>query len=885
MKSIVATLFLTLLLLPGLSAQISKDTLKGYVSESMNKEPVSFASILILSTIDSSIIEFAISDEYGKFHIAVPRQRTDKTLVVQYIGYAPFAIALDSVDVLDELMIEIKPEAMDLKEVIVTDSPPLRKLDDTLVYDVSSFSDSSEMNLGEVLAKMPGFEVTDEGTVIFQGRRIDRLFVEGDDLTGARYEVLIRKLNPEFISKVEVFEFNNIPIIGEVLYAESMAINLKLSEEAKKSLAVSGDLGIGSMKKYSATLNVFALGSKVKQLHLGDLTNVSKGSVSTRGNFSSNSLLNYWLPFQSGFDELTGFRLLRQPVGLATGWFNREYSGSFKCNFSNSWALTAAGQFKYAGQSLEQSTFYDYTGENIPDRFDQLAENRELKDSGISARVERLVAADSYLRLSWEHIRLSGQTGSRLSNFNEIRTGSASSMGNLLGASFVKKLNKGSALVLESEYNEVGPKRTFGFFLDTVLSDSNLTQAFNNLAQKTSIQSRDLRMNANLVQKIGDIPVIIGLSHVERKQNLLDWFQLSSGFLSSDSLRELSSMQQGNSLNAISLVRVGKIKLNFNFQLSSEWHQIFGTSQNEKLFDNRDLILNTYLGAEALMGDNSKATFSAYLGSDRNSLLQSRPYTVLSDRFTLEQRPASLFLNNVFRVSGGISSTRQFPYTMFYFDFSFLRRHSPFTAARSSSEQFILNWLKARPVAVQTYSGSLGWDKLILKVPGTFKLRGKAYLSNGDFFYNANLLSYTSRNLTVETSFRTGFSGPVNFHFGIVENVSFLRYKEGIRSSFSFLQTNPFLDISYKPVRNISLLLNGNYLIIEQNHQVEQRYFLANLTARYKPPKMRMRFELRINNLFNTEQMVYFTEYEYLRITSYQRILGRYVLAVVHFTF
>ena len=271
MKSIVATLFLTLLLLPGLSAQISKDTLKGYVSESMNKEPVSFASILILSTIDSSIIEFAISDEYGKFHIAVPRQRTDKTLVVQYIGYAPFAIALDSVDVLDELMIEIKPEAMDLKEVIVTDSPPLRKLDDTLVYDVSSFSDSSEMNLGEVLAKMPGFEVTDEGTVIFQGRRIDRLFVEGDDLTGARYEVLIRKLNPEFISKVEVFEFNNIPIIGEVLYAESMAINLKLSEEAKKSLAVSGDLGIGSMKKYSATLNVFALGAKVKQLLQGGL--------------------------------------------------------------------------------------------------------------------------------------------------------------------------------------------------------------------------------------------------------------------------------------------------------------------------------------------------------------------------------------------------------------------------------------------------------------------------------------------------------------------------------------------------------------------------------------------------------------------------------------
>lgn len=58
-------------------------------------------------------------------------------------------------------------------------------------------------NGGEI-AKMPGLQVNDDGTIAYQGRRINKFYIEGMDMLGTKYAQASRNYHQVLICTVNI---------------------------------------------------------------------------------------------------------------------------------------------------------------------------------------------------------------------------------------------------------------------------------------------------------------------------------------------------------------------------------------------------------------------------------------------------------------------------------------------------------------------------------------------------------------------------------------------------------------------------------------------------------------------------------------------------------
>ena len=99
---------------------------------------------------------------------------------------------------------------MKLPEVTVK-MKPIRQVGDTLNYNVSSFCGKDDHYLVDVLKKLPGIEVSENGTISYRGNSINRFNIEGQDLLGNRYNQATRNLPVDAVAQVQIME-NDQPI-------------------------------------------------------------------------------------------------------------------------------------------------------------------------------------------------------------------------------------------------------------------------------------------------------------------------------------------------------------------------------------------------------------------------------------------------------------------------------------------------------------------------------------------------------------------------------------------------------------------------------------------------------------------------------------------------
>ncbi|WP_242403133.1 hypothetical protein [Prevotella scopos] len=80
-----------------------------------------------------------------------------------------------------------------------------------MVYNVSSFLQKGDRHLEDILKKLPGVKVAENGSVSYQGRAINRFYIEGQDLMGNNYNQATRNMPITAVRNVEVLE-NHQPV-------------------------------------------------------------------------------------------------------------------------------------------------------------------------------------------------------------------------------------------------------------------------------------------------------------------------------------------------------------------------------------------------------------------------------------------------------------------------------------------------------------------------------------------------------------------------------------------------------------------------------------------------------------------------------------------------
>ena len=141
-----------------------------------------------------------------------------------------------------------------LKEVTVK-AKKIRQRGDTLIYQVATFAKDGDRSIGDVLKKMPGIQVAEDGKISYNGTPINKFYIEGKDLLQGRYGLATQGVEHKDVSSVEVMT-NHQPVkaLKNLSESEQAAINLKLKDGAKSHLITTINAALGTPSLWSANL-------------------------------------------------------------------------------------------------------------------------------------------------------------------------------------------------------------------------------------------------------------------------------------------------------------------------------------------------------------------------------------------------------------------------------------------------------------------------------------------------------------------------------------------------------------------------------------------------------------------------------------------------------
>ena len=244
----------------------------------VSKTPVANVNIIVHRTQDSLAIAFTQSNQQGKFAIQYQGQ-FPFFISASALGYERVFKKIDSSDSASAIQFVLNRGIKVLEEVIVTSVPKIQVRGDTTSYKLSSFLAGNERNLEEALAKLPGFSVNEQGQISVNGRAIQKLLLEGDDLMSTNYTALSKNMSPGSINQVQVLDkYLNDRMMKGIEKTEDVAVNLTFKKEFKNVFF--GDILAegGEGKYYNAVANGIFISKPVKAYLMGSANNIGKQS-------------------------------------------------------------------------------------------------------------------------------------------------------------------------------------------------------------------------------------------------------------------------------------------------------------------------------------------------------------------------------------------------------------------------------------------------------------------------------------------------------------------------------------------------------------------------------------------------------------------------------
>jgi len=235
-------LFLLMLCYGAFSAR-AQTMISGIVSSKAEGKGLAGVSVSVKEKNAAGMLAFVLTADKGMYNLKFKSQ-ADSVIVV-FSGFnlkKEFIMLANKTQHLDFSMTS---ESIKLREVKVK-LPKIRQLSDTLNYNVEAFSDKNDRTIGDVLKKMPGIRVNENGSITYNNKPINKFYIESKDLLQGRYGLATNNIEFKDVATVQVLE-NHQPIkaLKDKEFTDEGAINLKLKDTAKGILVANTQLGIG----------------------------------------------------------------------------------------------------------------------------------------------------------------------------------------------------------------------------------------------------------------------------------------------------------------------------------------------------------------------------------------------------------------------------------------------------------------------------------------------------------------------------------------------------------------------------------------------------------------------------------------------------------------
>ncbi|CAM1361008.1 Outer membrane receptor proteins, mostly Fe transport [Tenacibaculum sediminilitoris] len=253
----------TLLLTNSIFAQSYPFKITGTINSEKDKTTIEAATVHLEKVKDSAIVTYTISNNKGKFSLEGKSFNKDVKLFISYVGMDSYSksIQLDKTSSLNLGTIFLKEESNLLGEVVIQSRAPITIKKDTLEFNVKSFKTKKDANVEDLLKKLPGVQVDEDGKITVNGKEVNKILVNGKPFFGNDPSITTKNLTKDIIEKVQITDTKSKSeaFTGEKGDANNKTINLTIKKENNKGWfgRVSGGTGTDKRFEGAAMVNRF----------------------------------------------------------------------------------------------------------------------------------------------------------------------------------------------------------------------------------------------------------------------------------------------------------------------------------------------------------------------------------------------------------------------------------------------------------------------------------------------------------------------------------------------------------------------------------------------------------------------------------------------------
>lgn len=330
----------------GQTDTIPKLNIRGLVRDNQSFDPLEGAQVRLLR--DSTQIAGTVVQKNGLF--VLPNIPTGNyTLSVSFIGFKEQKFALNlpkrsgNFRIQDVLMRE---DAKMMAEAVVEGKlPEMTVVDDTIMYNADAFKLQDGAMVEELIKRLPGIVINDDGSYTWNGKQISQFLVDGKEFFGQNRELILKNLPADIVEKVKAYDKQSdyARITGVDDGQERTVLDLSIKKNKKRGWFGNIDGAYGTHDRYSgrAMVNHFVGDQKFSIVGNGNNTQGNGLTDHQSGGMTMN--------YQKKGEE-KGRRSKKDPLlelngnlngnfsqGSSQSWRNSQNFENRTAAYSNSW--------------------------------------------------------------------------------------------------------------------------------------------------------------------------------------------------------------------------------------------------------------------------------------------------------------------------------------------------------------------------------------------------------------------------------------------------------------------------------------------------------------------------------------------------------------------
>lgn len=247
----ITCLYLLLFCIYHVNAQ-TNITVKGTVIDTANLSVIGAA--VKLATATDTVLTSTNVDGSFVFTNVKAKEFSVTVTALGYLSLKKQIVAESNVETLAPII--LKSDSRMLNEVIVDGTPEVVVKEDTLQYRADSYKLKENALAEDLLKKLPGVEVDNDGNVTAQGKAITKIRINGKDFFGGDVKTATQQLPADVIKNVQVIDDygDQASITGVKEGDAEKVLNFTIREDKNKGYLTRGVVGGGNNERYQGSV-------------------------------------------------------------------------------------------------------------------------------------------------------------------------------------------------------------------------------------------------------------------------------------------------------------------------------------------------------------------------------------------------------------------------------------------------------------------------------------------------------------------------------------------------------------------------------------------------------------------------------------------------------